>query len=93
MNDTTCAPPVPSAQTFREARARALGTGGAQVVSFTVGTGGTVTWLSQVDAAKRSWSLVYGGGTMGLMGVLAGNVVASQGSDAVHGIILKIIAM
>ena len=37
--------------------------------------------------AKRSWSLVYGGGTMGLMGVLAGNVVASQGSDAVHGII------
>ena len=41
------------AQTFREARARALGTGGAQVVSFTVGTGGTVTWLSQVDAANQ----------------------------------------
>jgi uncharacterized protein (TIGR00730 family) len=37
--------------------------------------------------AKRSWSLVYGGGTMGLMGVLARNVVASQGLDAVHGII------
>jgi uncharacterized protein (TIGR00730 family) len=37
--------------------------------------------------ARRSWSLVYGGGTMGLMGVLAGNVVALQGPDAVHGII------
>ena len=37
--------------------------------------------------AKRSWSLVYGGGTMGLMGVLAADVVALQGSDAVHGII------
>lgn len=41
------------AQTFREARARALGTGGAQVVTFTVGTGGTVTWLSQVDANNQ----------------------------------------
>lgn len=37
--------------------------------------------------AKRFWSLVYGGGTMGLMGVLAGEVVALQGPDAVHGII------
>jgi uncharacterized protein (TIGR00730 family) len=37
--------------------------------------------------AKRSWSLVYGGGTMGLMGVLAGEVVTLQGPDAVHGII------
>jgi uncharacterized protein (TIGR00730 family) len=36
---------------------------------------------------KRSWSLVYGGGTMGLMGILAGEVVASQGPHAVHGII------
>ena len=41
------------AQTFREARARALGTGGAQVVSFTVGVGGTITWLSEVDAANQ----------------------------------------
>lgn len=41
------------AQTFREARARAIGTGGAQVVSFTVGTGGTVTWLSSVDATGQ----------------------------------------
>ncbi|CAN9080963.1 unnamed protein product [Alternaria alternata] len=39
--------------------------------------------------AKRSWSLVYGGGTMGLMGVLAGEVVALQGPDAVHGIITR----
>ncbi|CAN9080588.1 unnamed protein product [Alternaria alternata] len=37
--------------------------------------------------AKRSWSLVYGGGIMELMGVLAGDVVALQGPDAVHGII------
>lgn len=41
------------AQTFREARARAIGTGGAQVVTFTVGTGGTLTWLSAVDAVNQ----------------------------------------
>ncbi len=41
------------AQTFREARARAIGTGGAQIVSFTVGTGGTVTWISNVDAVNQ----------------------------------------
>ncbi len=40
------------AQMFREARARAIGTGGAQVVSFTVANG-TFTWLSQVDAANN----------------------------------------
>lgn len=41
------------AQTFREARARALGTGGAQIVTFTTGTGGTLSWLSEVDAQNQ----------------------------------------
>lgn len=40
------------AQMFREARARAIGTGGAQVVSFDVNAK-TFTWLSQVDAADN----------------------------------------
>ena len=42
------------AQVFREARARAIGTGGAQVVTFTVGTGGTVTWLSEQDGTTQN---------------------------------------
>lgn len=42
------------AQTFREARARAIGTGGAQVVTFTVAApGGAVRWLSEVDTANQ----------------------------------------
>lgn len=37
--------------------------------------------------AFKSWSLIYGGGTLGLMGTLASSVVNLRGPDAVHGII------
>ncbi|KAF5020257.1 hypothetical protein F66182_7735 [Fusarium sp. NRRL 66182] len=36
---------------------------------------------------SRSWSLVYGGGTLGLMGSLAKNLVRLSGPEAVHGVI------
>lgn len=42
--------------------------------------------MAEVIAA-RNWSLVYGGGTRGLMGLLASTVVSSRGAQAVHGII------
>jgi len=37
--------------------------------------------------ASKSWSLVYGGGRLGLMGKIAQEVVARQGPGSVHGII------
>ncbi|KAF2221995.1 lysine decarboxylase-like protein [Elsinoe ampelina] len=37
--------------------------------------------------AAKHWSLVYGGGTRGLMGLLASAVVWSCGAKSVHGII------
>jgi uncharacterized protein (TIGR00730 family) len=37
--------------------------------------------------SAQSWSLVYGGGTLGLMGNLAKNLVRLSGPDAVHGVI------
>ena len=36
---------------------------------------------------KNSWNLVYGGGTVGLMGTIARTLVAESGPDSVHGII------
>ena len=37
--------------------------------------------------ASNSWSLVYGGGQLGLMGKIAREVVARKGPGSVHGII------
>jgi uncharacterized protein (TIGR00730 family) len=37
--------------------------------------------------ASKSWSLVYGGGQLGLMGKIAREVVARKGPGSVHGII------
>lgn len=42
--------------------------------------------LAQVMAANKI-SLVYGGGTVGLMGEIARTLVALSGPDAVHGVI------
>ncbi|KAA8913124.1 hypothetical protein FN846DRAFT_181908 [Sphaerosporella brunnea] len=36
---------------------------------------------------KNNWTLVYGGGTVGLMGTLARTLVSLSGPNAVHGII------
>jgi uncharacterized protein (TIGR00730 family) len=36
---------------------------------------------------KNGWNLVYGGGTVGLMGTLARTLVSLSGPTAVHGII------
>lgn len=36
---------------------------------------------------KNSWNLVYGGGTVGLMGSISRTLVALSGPNAVHGII------
>ncbi|KAF8245110.1 hypothetical protein K440DRAFT_604167 [Wilcoxina mikolae CBS 423.85] len=36
---------------------------------------------------KNSWNLVYGGGTIGLMGAVARTLVSLSGPDSVHGII------
>ncbi|KAK7423052.1 hypothetical protein QQZ08_009219 [Neonectria magnoliae] len=36
---------------------------------------------------SRSWSLIYGGGALGLMGNLAKNLVQLSGPEAVHGVI------
>ncbi|OHE96503.1 hypothetical protein CORC01_08266 [Colletotrichum orchidophilum] len=35
----------------------------------------------------ESWSLIYGGGTLGLMGILARSLATLSGPDAVHGVI------
>lgn len=37
--------------------------------------------------SSQSWSLIYGGGTLGLMGHLAKNLVRLSGPEAVHGVI------
>lgn len=42
--------------------------------------------LAKVMAANKI-SLVYGGGTVGLMGEMARTLVSLSGPDAVHGII------
>lgn len=39
------------------------------------------------EMAAKSWSLVYGGGTLGLMGLLASSLVGMQGPKSVQGII------
>ncbi|KAF4333863.1 hypothetical protein FBEOM_12297 [Fusarium beomiforme] len=44
------------------------------------------TALAEAMGAK-SWSLVYGGGTLGLMGTLAKSLVRLSGPDSVHGVI------
>jgi uncharacterized protein (TIGR00730 family) len=36
---------------------------------------------------KNSWNLIYGGGTVGLMGALSRTLVSLSGPTAVHGII------
>ncbi|KAH7381514.1 hypothetical protein BKA66DRAFT_586307 [Pyrenochaeta sp. MPI-SDFR-AT-0127] len=37
--------------------------------------------------AAKSWSLLYGGGSLGLMGLLASSLVEIRGPNSVHGII------
>ncbi|KAF4472872.1 lysine decarboxylase [Fusarium albosuccineum] len=37
--------------------------------------------------SSRSWTLIYGGGTLGLMGNLARDLVQLSGPEAVHGVI------
>lgn len=43
--------------------------------------------------ASKSWSLVYGGGTLGLMGILAREVVTHCGPTSVQGIIPRALLM
>ena len=37
--------------------------------------------------SRKSWNLIYGGGTVGLMGAIASTLVSLSGPDSVHGII------